>query len=308
MDHSNTIALVTGASSGIGREFSRAFAARGADLVLLARRIEVLDGIAQALRAEFGTEVTTVALDLSQPDSGTRLLNELGRQGVHVDTVVNCAGIGRTGNFIDTAPADIEDQLTVNIDAVVDVCRAFLPGLLSSGKGALVNIASLTAYMPTPGMAVYAASKAFVLRFTEALAYELRGTGVTVMAFSPGPTRTEFYRNSHSNEKGSAFSDAPAGRRSSVPRAGQTETTGQQRVGPGEPVDEPHRAPSSPTNGSPSRELLTNTRRRSEVRRRTRRGCVRLHRANRRRPTAGRSPYLLMTLPKISAGRPRRGR
>jgi short-subunit dehydrogenase len=88
---------------------------------------------------------------------------------------------------------------------VVDVCRAFLPGLLSSGKGALVNIASLTAYMPTPGMAVYAASKAFVLRFTEALAHELRGTGVTVMAFSPGPTTTNFYRSSQSNEEGVRF-------------------------------------------------------------------------------------------------------
>ncbi|MHA7190624.1 SDR family NAD(P)-dependent oxidoreductase [Arthrobacter sp. MDT2-16] len=205
MDYSSTTALVTGASSGIGREFSRAFAARGADLVLVARRIEVLDGFARALREEFGREVTTIALDLSQPDSGTRLLDELGRRGVHVDTVVNCAGIGRTGDFVDMARADIEDQLAVNIDAVVDVCRAFLPGLLRSGKGALVNIASLTAYMPTPGMAVYAASKAFVLRFTEALAHELRDTGVTVMAFSPGPTKTDFYRSSQSDEEGVRF-------------------------------------------------------------------------------------------------------
>ena len=205
MDHLSTTALVTGASSGIGREFARAFAARGADLVLVARRIDVLDEIAQALRAESGREVTTIALDLSQPHSGTRLLDELGRRGVHVDTVVNCAGIGRTGDFVDMAPADIEDQLAVNIDAVVGVCRALLPALLSSGKGALVNIASLTAYMPTPGMAVYAASKAFVLRFTEALAHELRGSGVTVMAFSPGPTKTDFYRSSHSNERGVRF-------------------------------------------------------------------------------------------------------
>jgi short-subunit dehydrogenase len=205
MNHSSTTALVTGASSGIGREFARAFAARGADLVIVARRIDVLDEIAQALRAQFGREVTTVALDLARPDSGTRLLDELERRGVRVDTVVNCAGIGRTGDFVDTAPADIEDQLAVNIDAVVDVCRAFLPALLGSGTGALINIASLTAYMPTPGMAIYAASKAFVLRFTEALAHELRDSGVKVMALSPGPTRTDFYRSSRSDERGVRF-------------------------------------------------------------------------------------------------------
>jgi short-subunit dehydrogenase len=205
MDHSSTTALITGASSGIGRKFARAFAARGADLVLVARRIDALDEIARALHTDFGRDVTTVALDLSQPDSGTRLLDELVRRGIDVDTVVNCAGIGRTGSFVDMTPADIKDQVAVNIDAIVDVCHAFLPTLLRTGRGALVNVASLTAYMPTPGMAVYAASKAFVLRFTEALAYELRDSGLTVMAFSPGPTSTDFYRNSQSSERGVRF-------------------------------------------------------------------------------------------------------
>jgi short-subunit dehydrogenase len=205
MDHLNTTALITGASSGIGREFAHVFAARGADLVLVARRIEVLDQMAQSLRDEFHLTVTTVALDLSRPASGSGLVDELERRNVHVDTVVNCAGIGLTRDFIDTTQADIDDQLAVNILAVVDVCRAFLPGLQASGKGVVINIASLTAYLPTPGMAVYAASKAFVLRFTEALAYELRESGLTVMAFSPGPTRTEFYRNSGSNERGVRF-------------------------------------------------------------------------------------------------------
>jgi short-subunit dehydrogenase len=205
MEHLNTTALITGASSGIGREFAHGFAARGADLVLVARRIGVLDQMAQSLRDEFGLTVTTVALDLSRPASGSRLVDDLERRNVRVDTVVNCAGIGLTRDFIDTTQADIDDQLAVNIHAVVDVCRAFLPGLMASGKGVVMNIASLTAYMPTPGMAVYAASKAFVLRFTEALAYESRGSGLTVMAFSPGPTRTEFYRNSGSSERGVRF-------------------------------------------------------------------------------------------------------
>lgn len=205
MNHMNTTALITGASSGIGREFARAFAAGGADLVVVARRIDVLDQMARTLTDEFGCTVTTVALDLSHPGSGSQLLDELERRDVHVDTVVNCAGAGLTRDFLDTTQEDIDDQLAVDIHAVVDISRAFLPELVASGKGVLLNIASLTAYMPTPGMAVYAASKAFVLRFTEALAHELRGSGVTVMAFSPGPTRTEFYRTSESSERGVRF-------------------------------------------------------------------------------------------------------
>jgi short-subunit dehydrogenase len=205
MNHTDTTALVTGASSGIGREFARALAARGADLVLVARRIAVLDDLAESLRSEFGRTVTTIALDLSEPGSGRRLVDELARRSVAVDTVINCAGIGRAGEFIDMLPEDIADQLAVNIDAVVEVCHGLLPGMVRSGRGAIVNIASLTAYMPTPGMAVYAASKAFVLRFTEALAYELRDSGIAVMAFSPGPTSTDFYRRSGSGEQGVRF-------------------------------------------------------------------------------------------------------
>jgi short-subunit dehydrogenase len=205
MDHTNTTAVITGASSGIGREFARALAARGANLALVARRIDILDQVAQKLEGEYGRTVTTVALDLSRPDSGSRLADELERRNVSVATAVNCAGIGLTRDFLDTAQADIDGQLALNIDAVVGVCRALLPGLVTSSRGALINIASLTAYMPTPGMAVYAASKAFVLRFTEALAYELRDSKLVVMAFSPGPTKTEFYRNSQSGEGGVRF-------------------------------------------------------------------------------------------------------
>ncbi|WP_291041267.1 SDR family NAD(P)-dependent oxidoreductase [Herbiconiux sp.] len=205
MEYATTTVLVTGASSGIGREFARAFAARGADIVLVARRISLLEDLAETLREEFHRTVTTVALDLSQPSSGTRLFADLARRDLRVDTVVNCAGIGLTRDFKDTTPSDLREQLAVNIDAVVDVSRAFLPQLAESGRGALINIASLTAYMPTPGMAVYAASKAFVLRFTEALAYELRDSPLTVMAFSPGPTKTDFFSNSDSSEHGVTF-------------------------------------------------------------------------------------------------------
>jgi short-subunit dehydrogenase len=205
MDHIDTTVLVTGASSGIGREFARALARRGADVVLVARRADVLERVAGSLRAESGRAVTTVALDLSEAGSGRRLRDELDRRGVHVDSVINCAGLAHVGDFVDMAQADIDDQLAVDVAAVVDVSHAFLPALVASGRGALVNIASLTAYMPTPGMAVYAASKAFVLRFTEALAHELRDSGVTVMAFSPGPTRTDFYRASRSSERGVRF-------------------------------------------------------------------------------------------------------
>lgn len=205
MRYEGTTALVTGASSGIGAEFARRLAHRGAEIVAVARRVEGLEALADDIGAETGRRVHVVPFDLSVDRAGYRLAEQLAETGVRVDTVVNCAGIGVTRPFGDSTEDQIRRQLGVNIDATVEVSHAFLPQLVESGQGALVNVASLTAYMPVPGMAVYAASKSFVVRFTEALAHEVRSTGLTVMALSPGPTATEFYSTSGTTEKGVRF-------------------------------------------------------------------------------------------------------
>lgn len=123
--------------------------------------------------------------------------------------VVNNAGLGAQGAFVESAPALIHDQISVNITALTEITRVFAPGMVSRNEGTILNVASLTAYMPLPKLAVYAASKAFVLNFTEALSYELRNTNIRVMAVSPGPTRTEFYERSGSDASGVRF-ETPA--------------------------------------------------------------------------------------------------
>ncbi|SDD20980.1 SDR family NAD(P)-dependent oxidoreductase [Auraticoccus monumenti] len=205
MRYAGTTALVTGASSGIGAEFARRLARRGADVVVVARRADVLDTLAATIRSETGRQVRVVAADLSEDRAGYRLAGHLAEAGVRVGTVINCAGTGLTKDFVDSSQQEISRQLRVNAEATVDVSHAFLPQLLESGEGALVNVASLTGYLPVPGMAVYAASKAFVIRFTEALAHELRGSRLTVLALSPGPTATEFYRASGTPTTGVRF-------------------------------------------------------------------------------------------------------
>lgn len=205
MRYEGTTALVTGASSGIGAEFTRRLARRGADIVAVARRVDELEALADSIGSETGRLVHVVPFDLSGDRSGYRLAEQLAETGVRVDTVVNSAGIGMTRPFGDSTEQEIRRQLRVNVDATVEVSHAFLPQLVESGEGALINVASLTAYMPVPGMAVYAASKSFVVRFTEALAHEVRSTGLAVMALSPGPTATEFYSTSGTAESGVRF-------------------------------------------------------------------------------------------------------
>ena len=205
MEYEGTTALITGASSGLGEEFARQLALRGADLVLVARRQDVLDQLASDLRRDTGRQVHVVATDLSTPGAAAELAHTISERGLLVDTLINNAGIGRTGPFSESSTHEVHEQLRLNVEAVVDLTQAMLPQMLHSGRGALVNVASLTAYMPMPSMAVYAASKAFVLRFTEALAYELRHAGLSVLALSPGPTHTGFYAASGTAENGVRF-------------------------------------------------------------------------------------------------------
>jgi uncharacterized protein len=195
MDYRGTTVLITGASSGLGAEFAQRLAARGADLILVARRQERLDTLAQGLRRDAGVDVVTLSHDLSRPGAGSELCGRMEAQGLRVDTLINNAGIGTHGYFAGQAPEALAAEVQVDVASVVELTRALLPQMLRSGRGALVNIASTSAYQPTPAMAVYGASKAFILSFTEALAYENRHSTMKVLAISPGPMRTEFFDN-----------------------------------------------------------------------------------------------------------------
>jgi hypothetical protein len=189
-DRGQSCTLVTGASAGIGAAFARALRARGERLVLVARRAERLEALARELG---GTEaVTAIPLDLVSPGAAARLSAEVRQRGLEVELLVNCAGAGFTGSFHRQDEEALRAMVQLNVGAVVELTRAFLPGMVERQRGRIVNVASNAAFQPIPFHAVYAASKAFVLSFTEALAEELRGTGVRVQALCPGITDTEF--------------------------------------------------------------------------------------------------------------------
>lgn len=189
VDHRSQTTLITGASSGIGREFARALAARGSSLVLVARRRDRLEELAASL----AVPVTVLPLDLTEAGAGARLAAATERLGVRVTSVVNNAGFGTQGPFHTEDPAVQRDMIAVNIAALTDISRAFVAPLRAAGTGFLVNVASLASYQPGPNMAVYAATKAYVRSFTEALWQESRGTGLRVLSLAPGLTRTEFF-------------------------------------------------------------------------------------------------------------------
>lgn len=193
MDHRDSTALITGASSGLGAEFARRLAERGADLILVARRKDRLDELADTLRAAHGANVAVYEHDLSKPRAGAELAVRVEEDGLSVDTLVNNAGMGTHGDLAEQDPDALSAEVQLNVANVVDLTRALLPQMLASGRGALVNIASTSAYQPTPNMAVYGASKAFVLSFTEAIAFETRRSTLKVLAVSPGPMHTEFF-------------------------------------------------------------------------------------------------------------------
>ena len=201
--------LVTGASAGIGAEFARRLAARGSDLVLVARRTDRLTALAAELTAASGVRVTVVPLDLSRPAAGRALAGEVDRQGVAVTSVVNCAGFGTHGPFHHEDADRLAEMIAVDVAAPVDISRAFIHRLRAAGTGVLVNVASMAAYAPSPNMAVYAAAKPFVPSFTEGLWQESLGSGLRVLAVSPGATDTEFFE-----VVGNDAADGGRGRRS----------------------------------------------------------------------------------------------
>lgn len=193
IDFRGTTALVTGASSGLGAEFARQLGRRGANLVLVARRVDRLEELAVELRAGAGVEVTVIAADLAVPRPGATLAADLARTGIVVDSLIANAGFGTFGPFDGEDPDRVADEIALNVSGLVDVIHSFYPGMKERGRGALVTVASTAAYQPVPNMAVYGATKAFVLSFTEALWYEARRSGLRVLAVSPGATATEFF-------------------------------------------------------------------------------------------------------------------
>jgi short-subunit dehydrogenase len=185
-------ALVTGASSGIGLELATRLARNRHDLVVVARNRDRLEAIAGGLREEFGVEVTVVVRDLADPAAPDEIARELSASGAAVEILVNNAGVGVYGPFAKTPLARDLEMIQVNVAALTHLTKLFLPGMLERRSGRILNLASTAAFQPGPLMAVYYATKAYVLSFTEALANETAGTGVTVTALCPGPTSTEF--------------------------------------------------------------------------------------------------------------------
>jgi short-subunit dehydrogenase len=185
------LALVTGASSGIGADLARELARDGHDLVLAARTVAPMEKLAAELEAH-GAKSVVMTADLSQPEGAAAMVRGIESRGMTVDVLVNNAGIGAVGPFDEADPIRIGEMLQVNIVALTELTRLLLPGMVARGRGKLMLVASTAAFQPGPGMAVYFATKAYVLSFGEAIAYELRGTGVTVTVLCPGPTATNF--------------------------------------------------------------------------------------------------------------------
>lgn len=185
-------ALVTGASGGIGYEFSKLLARDGYGLVLIARGQGALERVAAELRLAHGVPVRIIAKDLSHPDVAAEIASELDSAALHVDILINNAGFGGRGMFANSDVEGMRGMLQVNVVALTQLTRLLLPGMIARRSGKVLNVASTAAFSPGPLMAVYYASKAYVLSFSEGIAQELAGSGVTVTALCPGTTATSF--------------------------------------------------------------------------------------------------------------------
>ena len=188
--------LITGASSGIGEEFAHRYAAQKHDLVLVARTESKLQALAEKLRAEHGITVTVIPCDLTAPDAAERLWEETNRAGLEIDVLVNNAGFGTSGDVADESPERLEQEVRLNCLTLTGLTARYLPAMRERKNGTIINIASTAAFQPLPHMAVYGATKAFVLSFTEALWSETRKDGIRVLAVCPGSTDTPFFEHS----------------------------------------------------------------------------------------------------------------
>jgi len=185
---SRLVTLITGASAGLGAEFARQCAKRGEPLALAARRRERME----ALGTQLGGEVHIFEADLAKEGAAASLVAELEAEGLGVGTLINNAGFGLGGTFADRPLSRLSEMIELNVRALTELCHLVLPGMRERGAGAILNVASTAAFQPGPNMAVYYATKAYVLSFTEALHHELKGSGIRVSALCPGPTHSEF--------------------------------------------------------------------------------------------------------------------
>ncbi len=186
-------ALITGASSGIGEAFARKLAAKGHPLILVARSKAKLDELANELSHTYAIEVDVIAIDLTSVNAAAEVYKQTEQLGRHVGLLINNAGFGLSGEFLAHSTDKYQQQITLNIAAVVDLTHFYLPAMVQKGEGAVINLASLLAFFPFPYCSVYSATKAFVLSFTESLWEEYRHKGIQFLALCPGPTDTKFF-------------------------------------------------------------------------------------------------------------------
>jgi uncharacterized protein len=185
-------ALVTGASLGFGVEFARNFAKDGHNLVLVARSLDKLNALAAELRANFGVEVNVFGCDLSKMDEVQRIFDELQQKKIHIDFLVNNAGFGDFGLFHEADFGKLENMIDLNVKSLTKMSYLFVKPMIARGEGRILNVASTASFQPGPTMAVYYATKAFVLFLGEAMSNELKGTGVTVTTLCPGASESGF--------------------------------------------------------------------------------------------------------------------
>ena len=188
----NKWALITGASSGIGKELAIVHARKGGNLVLIARRERELQELKDFLIRDYGIAVCIFPIDLTESGAIPKLIRFTEEQGIHVDVLMNNAGFGAFGLFADSQIARNSNMVDLNIKVLIELTHALIPGMKSRGSGYIFNTASTAGFLPGPWQATYFATKAFVLSFTEALAYELKDSGISVTALCPGPVKTEF--------------------------------------------------------------------------------------------------------------------
>jgi short-subunit dehydrogenase len=185
-------ALITGASSGIGEELAWVHAEKGGDLILVARRQERLDALAEVIASEHAVTVDVIAMDLAEAGAAQALLEAVAAQGLTVDILINNAGLGAHGIFHEAALERQTHMIDLNITALTELTHLFVQGMVERGEGMILNVGSSAGFLPGPLQAVYYASKAYVNSFSQAIANELEGTGVTVTVLCPGPVATEF--------------------------------------------------------------------------------------------------------------------
>lgn len=191
-------ALVTGASSGLGIQYAEQLARAGMDLILVARSADALQRVADGIVAKHGRAVTILPTDLTDREARGSLVADIQSRGLPVDVLVNNAGFGTVGPFAEFEPERIVNEIELNCVALSELARTYLPAMLSRSHGAIINLASTAGFQPLPRMSVYAATKAYVRSFSQALWAETRGTGVRVLCVCPGPTETQFFANTGS--------------------------------------------------------------------------------------------------------------